>query len=368
MFPKQLSAGAAIVAALTLPMACAHAAKSPTALYIQAVTDDANSLAANGELELAQASPSSYTGKHFDIEGRVAGFVSTDTGKTALVTLSGSSVAVQVPPAMCSEDCLNNGENTRLLISVHPSKNNGSCFSLVMATPAGPVDAVDAARRAQEQSRSEALAERAAELRLGGSTSRSWNSRASRADYQSTNVEGMPLGSPITSLPPSLLRVYPQYRSAIHGLNKSLSNSDLDKITTSVLYYSNLKRLDPRLVIAMIIAESNFNLRSTSHTGAMGLGQLMPQTASGLGISNPYDPVQNIGAAVHILRGHLDEYGGAMNVGDIVPDGQIALIMSAYNAGPGAVRKYHGVPPFLETQRYVAKVTALYHKLCGANS
>ena len=86
----------------------------------------------------------------------------------------------------------------------------------------------------------------------------------------------------------------------------------------------------------------------------MGLGQLMPETARGLGVTNAYDPIQNIGAAVHLLRGHLDQYGG-----------QIALTMAAYNAGPGAVHKYHGVPPYRETRRYVARVAALYRQLCG---
>ena len=109
-----------------------------------------------------------------------------------------------------------------------------------------------------------------------------------------------------------------------------------------------------RLVVAMMIAESGFDIYSTSRTGAMGLGQLMPETARGLGVTNAYDPVQNIAASVRLLRGHLDQYGG-----------QITLTMAAYNAGPGAVRKYHGVPPYRETQRYVAKVADLYRQLCG---
>jgi len=97
----------------------------------------------------------------------------------------------------------------------------------------------------------------------------------------------------------------------------------------------------------------------------MGLGQLMPSTAAGMGVTDAYDPVQNIGAAVKILRGNLDKYGGAPAHAGEVPYSQIKLVMAAYNAGSGAVKKYHGVPPYRETQRYVVKVGMLYKSLCG---
>ena len=151
-------------------------------------------------------------------------------------------------------------------------------------------------------------------------------------------------------------------------MNRRLSEHDVDKITTSVLYFSDRYNIDPRLVVAMIIAESGFDLHSTSHTGAMGLGQLMPGTARGLGVTNAYDPIQNIAASAHILRGNLDKYGGAPADAGLIPFDRIALTMAAYNAGSGAVRKYHGVPPYRETQRYVAKVTALYKQMCGLKS
>ena len=139
----------------------------------------------------------------------------------------------------------------------------------------------------------------------------------------------------------------------------------MDTITTSILFFSERERIDPRLTMAMIIAESGFDLSSTSRTGAMGLGQLMPGTARGLGVTNAYDPVQNIAGAVHLLRGHLDTYGGAPANAGVIPFNQIALTMAAYNAGPGAVRKYHGVPPYRETRRYVARVSSLYRQMCG---
>jgi soluble lytic murein transglycosylase-like protein len=103
--------------------------------------------------------------------------------------------------------------------------------------------------------------------------------------------------------------------------------------------------VDPALLKGLIRAESNFNPRAGSPAGAQGLTQLMPGTARGLGVSDPYDPIQSIEGGAKYLRQQLDRFGG---------DAQKAL--AAYNAGPGAVQKYGGVPPYSETQAYVKRV------------
>ena len=150
-----------------------------------------------------------------------------------------------------------------------------------------------------------------------------------------------------------MMSIYEPYRDAVAKLNPRLTKSEVEEITISILSYSAHYGVDPRLIVAVIIAESNFNVKATSPKGAMGLGQLMPGTARGLGVADAYDPQQNIAGCVKIISGHLKNYG------------DLSLALSAYNAGPGAVRKYRGVPPYRETRNYVAKVTAIYNALCG---
>ncbi len=102
----------------------------------------------------------------------------------------------------------------------------------------------------------------------------------------------------------------------------------------------------PGLLAALLRAESGFDPGVVSHAGAQGIAQLMPATAAGLGVRDPFDPGQAVPAAARLLAGHLRAFGS------------VELALAAYNAGPGAVRRHGGVPPFPETRAYVARVTA----------
>jgi soluble lytic murein transglycosylase-like protein len=108
--------------------------------------------------------------------------------------------------------------------------------------------------------------------------------------------------------------------------------------------------VDPNLVRAVIKVESNFNPNAVSRKGAMGLMQLMPQTARQLKVSNPFDPQQNVDAGVRHLKQLMENYGG-----------DVKLTLAAYNAGQGAVARSAGVPHFAETRNYVQRITQLYY-------
>ncbi len=161
---------------------------------------------------------------------------------------------------------------------------------------------------------------------------------ASLTDNSSTSTDSTTgLGSPSNYWPTNPL------------LGKMNNNNitvpkDLDEIIKNAARKYDLPE---QLIKSVIQQESSFNPEAVSSTGASGLMQLMPSTAKSLGVTNVFDPAENINAGSKYLRSMLDRFGG-----------DIKLALAAYNAGPGNVERYNGVPPFKETQNYVKRITS----------
>jgi soluble lytic murein transglycosylase-like protein len=112
--------------------------------------------------------------------------------------------------------------------------------------------------------------------------------------------------------------------------------------------------LDPTLLAGLIKAESSFDPNAGSAAGAQGLTALMPEAASGAGVVDRHDPAESIDGGAHVLREMLDKFGG-----------NVELALAAYNAGPGAVEQYNGIPPYSETQTYVPRVLGFAEEFRG---
>ena len=122
-----------------------------------------------------------------------------------------------------------------------------------------------------------------------------------------------------------------------------------DEITSMIDDTSAKYGVDAKLIKALVKQESGFNPTAKSKAGALGLMQLMPSTAKGLGVKDPLDAKQNIEGGVKYVKSLLNRF-----------DGNIILALAAYNAGPNAVKKYDGIPPYKVTQNYVKSVSKNY--------
>lgn len=141
------------------------------------------------------------------------------------------------------------------------------------------------------------------------------------------------------------------FSSSYNNTPKTSQNEEIDSLIDT---YAAKNNMDSAFIKAVIKQESGFQPEATSHCGAMGLMQLMPATASSMGVRDAFDPEQNIMGGTKYLKGLLDRF-----------DGNKELALAAYNAGPGAVQRYGGIPPYNETQNYVRSVLAHYNAYKG---
>ncbi len=149
--------------------------------------------------------------------------------------------------------------------------------------------------------------------------------------------------------PPNPLRDMAQIRRAV------TSDSILSRFGQLIDEAAGETQLDSALIYSVVKAESNGQPDAVSHAGAKGLMQLIDSTAADYGVEHVFDPAENIRAGSRYLRDLLDRF-----------DGNLELALAAYNAGPGNVRRYGGIPPFKETQEYVQRVMSRYHAIRAA--
>lgn len=158
--------------------------------------------------------------------------------------------------------------------------------------------------------------------------------------------------APVTTPPDYIRRVLPEGAPVVGGVGAVGSASG--RIPAGTPYADLFSRagqtygVDPALLAAVARQESGFDPNAVSPAGAQGLMQLMPATAQGLGVRNSFDPGQAVAGAARLLHDLIDRFG------------QVDLALAAYNAGPGAVLRYDGIPPYPETQNYVRSVMAMW--------
>ncbi len=147
-----------------------------------------------------------------------------------------------------------------------------------------------------------------------------------------------------------------QYGVVLRSFNATLTPPVATDMAQHVLLLASYYSLDPRLLVAIVGVESGWHTRAVSPSGALGLGQLMPATADGLSVQ-ALEKYENLDGTARYIRRLLNEYA------KLPVERRYSLAIAGYNAGPDAVRRFGGVPPYAETQAYVQHVLGLWHEL-----
>ncbi|GBC93785.1 Endo-type membrane-bound lytic murein transglycosylase A [bacterium HR15] len=294
-----------------------------------------------------------------EVEGVVRGSVAVETQRSILLEVEPTrTLVIQISEP---DRWLTNGQfRIRALVQVvRESALVTPDYRLIGAVPASVFARYEAEERARPQPPSRPSAQSQTPRTSPPARGKSLASRGAHSQA--------PTITDWQSFAANLELYVPYYYQAIRQFNPRLPAQQAEQIARAILRFSAHYGVDPRFIMAIVLVESGFNPNATSRKGAMGLGQLMPGTARGLGVVDPYDPIQNLAGTVRLVRGHLERYwqqvGGDPNTWE-----HVVLALAAYNAGSGAVRKHGGVPPYKETQNYIRKVIAVYKRLCGLKS
>lgn len=282
-----------------------------------------------------------------EVSGRVKGTIRVGDGGTIMLeTSDGMPIPIDTPNL--PEFLLDQGDSMRFLIRANrPHESARLEAELLGVVPENQI-------RAWEK-------KNAPKPTAKPSTTRRASTTPSRSRNTPRPMPGRLSSDPAREWNLSASDATPYYAAYIRKVNSRLSSEKATRIAEGVIGFSLHYGVDARLVMALLMAESNFNPNARSHVGAMGLGQLMPGTARELGVSNAYNTTENLYGTVKLLSRHIQNYSA--KTGDDFE--ALTLALAAYNAGPGAVKRHGGVPPYRETQNYVRKVISYYRQLCG---
>jgi len=344
-------------------------------------------------VEEIRSSLPSLGGKYVEIRGRVLGKAHGDLSRSGLVDMylrcGDDSCFVACPPDVSE---MQPGRCVRLIVQVpHDATDIDDCpVKAVIDDPLGyerekPVRPQDGGQRLEIGEAAYGVRDQAANSGTSGAAPRMMMQAPTVVPQPAATgagpgaalppeMRGMPSLSGITgaqaSAPPrnaprvqftSSSAAYEQavrvWTNWVRQFNSSLTAQQADLIVRWTLYYSATNQVDHRLIFAVMKHESDFNPRCVSHAGAMGLMQLMDCNVKDFKVKDPFDIAENIRGGVEHLAEFLRKYQGKSYYE------QTVLALACYNAGPGAVAKHRGVPPYAETQAYVRKVPALFAQL-----
>lgn len=331
-----------------------------------------------------KANPGAYAGQAFEFKGIFRGWVGDEDDEDGVLLLIDSPDNMPSLRMTRVPDWLGKNVPVRVLCIASPVPDDElragwPDFTLVAIVEASEIDAVEERQRAAEAARI-AAAKRAAQKKqqvalVGPGQNSATSSGTSPGGPRPPRFRGPRVAAPqpaapslrLTELTEEAQGVFPIYRDYIQRHNRRLSERQAGEITYAILKFSQEWDMDPRLIVATIIAESDFRIQERSHAGAMGLIQLMPDEVQRLKLSNPYDPIQNVMGGIFLLKERLNKYSGSGNFKDASMQ-HIILALASYNAGMGAVKKYGGVPPYRETRGYVKRIEKLYRELCAGDA
>ena len=235
---------------------------------------------------------------------------------------------------------LNSGGKTQAMQRYAQLNNRVANFRNEIQQPQNPIDTIYPANRTNIQS---------FENILKSSVKSEFGSLLLNPQSKRVNANIIKNKKPQAALNSALQELQEIKISETGEVTPAPQTSGQHQLLNLISQVSQKHGVDENLIKAVIKQESGFNPRAKSKACAMGLMQLMPATAASLGVKDPFNPVQNVEGGVKYLKSMLNKYNG-----------NVILALAAYNAGPGAVDKYDGVPPYAETQNYVKNILANY--------